>query len=306
MMRLACAVTACVGLVLGIAWLSPSANAEGKRSASRSHDSITEGLDCATCHNPAGWKQLSDTPGEGGFDHSRTGFPLTGRHRNEGCTSCHHADQAISRECSSCHEDSHQQKLGKDCASCHSSQSWQAVRAIERHRLTRLPLTGMHALADCSECHQRSTDAQWNSVPADCIACHEADYRRPDLHPIHTGRAGKTPTAPFSRNCGICHRATGWSPAFVIADGFRASVTPNGLTLARAPAQHELAFPIAHGSHRSATCEDCHSSETIPRAVRCTGCHAHNPVRLRELHRGTPAALGDGGCLGCHPGGAAR
>jgi hypothetical protein len=305
MRRLGCVGVGCWAFALGVALLlGPPVHADGTGTALGGHDSITEGLDCATCHDARSWKTLSDTTQGGGFDHARTGFPLTGRHGQEPCTGCHRADEKISRECSSCHADTHQRKLGQDCASCHSSQSWLSVRAIERHRLTRLPLTGMHALADCTECHTRTSDVQWSGVPANCFACHEDEYRRPGLHPVHIGRAGKTPSAPFSRDCASCHRTTGWSPAFVTADSLKAGVTASGLS--RAPAGHELAFPIAHGPHRSATCDDCHTSETTPRAVRCTGCHAHNPLRLRALHQGTRAALTDGSCLGCHAGGAAR
>lgn len=293
-------------LLAGLLGLGPrGALAEGASSASKRHGSITEGIDCSTCHTPTGWKTLSDGTAKG-FDHARTGFPLTGQHDKVACTGCHRPDEQITRQCTGCHKDSHQGRLGQDCDSCHSAQSWRSTRALELHRLTRLPLTGMHALTDCTDCHRRTTDRQSSSVPADCFACHEAEYRRMDVHPRHIGGAGNPPSQPFSRNCALCHRTTAWAPAVVSPAGLRQMVAASVLALTVAPERHELAFPIRHGAHRSATCEDCHVSEAVPQAVRCTGCHAHNPVALHAQHKSAPASLADSACLSCHQGGARR
>jgi hypothetical protein len=288
------------------AWLALDAPTAGAQSRSRkAHGSITEGLDCGMCHTTAGWKSLSDGQAKG-FDHARTGFPLTGRHQQVACTGCHKPNEQVTRQCNACHADEHQGRLGQDCDSCHSSETFHRVKAFERHRLTRLPLTGMHALAECTDCHRRTTDGQWNAVPADCFACHEAEYRRKNLHPSHVGGVGTPPSPPFSRDCAQCHRATGWSPAVVSPSALRAMVAPSVLGLTVAPERHELAFPISHGAHRAAGCDDCHVSQSVPQAVRCTGCHAHNPVALHTQHKRAPSTLSDASCLSCHPGGARR
>jgi hypothetical protein len=169
--------------------------------------------------------------------------------------------------------------------------------------MTRLPLTGMHAVAECSECHQRAGSRQWSSAPADCFACHAADYRRTDIHPSHLGAPGDPSRPPFSRNCSTCHRPTGWVPAFFPAS--RSQALKNALALAVRPAEHESRFPIRSGKHRAAPCDGCHTSPAVPRAVRCDGCHAHDRVQLSRLHRSVLGALA-GSCLGCHPGGARR
>jgi hypothetical protein len=281
----------------------PPASADGPRRAGH-RAGVTEGLDCGACHSPHGWKTLADGAG-GGFDHARTGFPLTGRHARVACSDCHRAGVQVSRECSSCHRDAHERSLGAECAECHSSLSWQRVEAFERHRRTRLPLTGMHALADCTDCHRRTTDRQWSSVAADCYACHADDYRRTDVHPLHVGGVGDPPSAPFSRDCAECHRASAWSPAVIARDAFALGASAALGALSIAPAAHESVFPIRRGAHRAATCEDCHAHAATPRAVRCVGCHAHDPLRLRAQHRGDPL-VAQGACLGCHPGGMAR
>ncbi len=301
MKHVAVAAIACAFLALG--WLSGSGRPVYADGRSARHASITEGLDCSLCHTTASWKSLSDTGGKG-FDHARTGFPLTGQHRRTPCTGCHHGTERITRQCTGCHRDPHDERLGSDCSDCHSSISFQQVASFERHRLTRLPLTGMHALIECTECHRRTTEREWSSVPADCYACHAKDYRRSDIHPLHTGGSN---AAPFPHDCAQCHRASAWSPAFVDPRALRQLVGSSVMGLTQAPLTHELLFPIRQGKHRGTTCEDCHRSPTVPQALRCTGCHAHNPVALQTQHRKQAAiVLDDGSCLACHRGGVRR
>lgn len=273
--------------------------------ADSGHGSITEGLDCSLCHTPQGWSELSDK-GARGFDHARTGFPLTGRHAQTPCTGCHHGSEKITRLCVGCHRDEHEGRLGTDCSECHSALSFQAVRSFDRHRLTRLPLSGMHALVECSACHRRTTARKWSSPPADCYACHDQDYRRMDIHPLHVGGSGNPPARAFPHDCAQCHRASAWSPAIVSPGALRDLVVPSVNGLTRAPANHEALFPIQQGVHRTARCDDCHASERVSQAVRCTHCHAHNPVSLQTQHRKLTASVSEGGCLACHRGGVRR
>ncbi|MCA9593395.1 MAG: hypothetical protein KC776_08785 [Myxococcales bacterium] len=258
--------------------------------------SITSGLDCSACHTPKGWRLTPGRSSSGGFDHSVTGFPLTGRHRDTACTSCHKQNRKITRACVGCHEDSHRHRLGQACDRCHSARNFRDVRAIEKHRLTRLPLRGMHALADCTECHQRANQGVFSGAPADCYSCHANDYRRTDVHPQHIGVPGQ---APFPRDCTQCHRPTAWAPAFIPATfQFRLSQSP------LAPKSHELRFPIRTGRHRGFACNDCHVALAAPRLVRCTGCHAHSPTRIARQHQRVGPVRER--CLHCHRGGRAR
>jgi hypothetical protein len=261
------------------------------------HASITEGLDCSACHTTAGWAMGTGTGGRG-FDHARTGFPLTGVHRMASCTDCHQAGLETRRDCASCHEDEHQGRLGRGCDRCHSSRAWADTRPLEMHRATRLPLTGMHALADCTQCHLRPGERAWSAPPAECVSCHAEDAARTDTHPDHLGRMG---AAPFPRDCAQCHRPSGWSPAIV--------PDPTMLPLVEslvAPADHEVRFPIRRGAHRGLSCDSCHASPDVPRAVECVGCHAHDRIRLARIHGGTAIPTDGAGCLACHPGGMRR
>lgn len=277
---------------------APAARAETP-ATTPAHSSISDDLPCSACHTPEGWR-IQGAGGEGGFDHRRTGFPLSGRHRVVGCTECHAPRRQVRRDCVSCHQDQHQGRLGQDCMRCHSSVSWTDTRALDIHRLTRLPLTGMHAITACADCHRRTGDRAYSAIPAECFSCHEAEYRL-DAHPPHQGTAT---SAPFPRDCALCHRTTSWSPAFVIDPTMLGSTTAP-VTENPGP-RHELRFPITRGSHMGAACESCHEDLRTPSAIRCTGCHTHNPIRIMTQHSTVRPGTDGRGCLGCHPGGIVR
>jgi hypothetical protein len=283
-------------------------------------------MQCSACHSQATWEVSADGASASGFDHATTGFPLSGRHGSAECGDCHRADRAITRQCTGCHEDAHQRTLGLSCDRCHSAVAWADVRPIELHRSTRLPLSGMHALATCSECHVRASDNVWRGVPSDCYACHAGDYNREDIHPLHRG-IPSDPTKPaLPKNCGGCHGTTSFSPAraplgFLFRsgeallgnDGVPARKStwsgarpelPNGARPALSRRKHDVIFPLSFGKHRAADCADCHTNDRVPRLVTCTGCHAHGPAQLSRQHRALGRVVS--GCVHCHPGGARR
>jgi hypothetical protein len=301
-----------VSIVLGIAVLAGMAGIavandpkpKSARPSAASHNSITEGIDCGNCHTPVSWKMSTGKTGQG-FDHSRTGFPLTGRHESAACNQCHSGERRVVRDCENCHRDPHESRLSGRCASCHSSRRWNDMEAFEIHRRTRFPLTGMHALAACTECHQRNKEKQWTTVQSDCFACHASDYLDPNIHPSHRGTAS---SPPFPQDCSQCHFASAWSPAFVDPTAIRSSATSAvsaGLGGMVIPANHDRHFPVSRGPHRGAPCNSCHTSSRTPRLVHCTGCHAHNTVKLQQQH-GRRVASSGAACLSCHPGGMAR
>jgi Class III cytochrome C family len=277
---------------------APAASAEEPASDAKRKD-FTDNVPCTACHNTSAWRARDGAGQAQKFDHSTTGFPLTGAHVGAACVDCHNATKAVKRTCSSCHEDFHRGRLSGSCDNCHSPAGWRQTRPQDIHRFTRFPLTGMHVLADCTECHQRASEQRWTDAPVACFACHEKDYRRPGIFPIHAGTAT---TQPLPRDCSLCHRSIAWVP--VITPG-TASVGMVRAFLTAPPRDHDLRFPISFGVHRTATCSDCHASQAAPRAVRCIGCHAHDSVALRQQHR-EPVATDGAACLSCHLGGARR
>jgi len=278
-------------LVAGLSIVAVTAFGQGRRTARSSHGGITAGVACSACHTPEGWALARGSAG-GGFDHGRTGFPLTGQHRSAACTQCHRPGRRIARACTTCHEDAHNHRLGDRCDRCHQASGWDRVSALEAHRGTRLPLTGMHALADCSECHRSRGERAYSRVPADCYACHAGRYRGAGVHPIHDGSGG---AAPFPRDCGRCHGTLAWEPATVDV-----SALPGRAPLIQA-SQHDLHFRISSGPHRVAACTDCHVSQRAPRAVRCAGCHTRR--RMLRVHANRSLPRSASACLTCHVGG---
>ncbi|HEU4731303.1 MAG TPA: cytochrome c3 family protein [Kofleriaceae bacterium] len=263
-------------------------------AGSTAHGGFVDDMDCSACHTSDSW-QLAQGAGASGFDHDRTGFLLRGAHVQARCTGCHNARSGGARpsaSCDSCHRDPHRGRNDGTCAECHAATAWSDTRTLEQHRRTRMPLTGRHALIDCTACHRRSGERATSDVPADCYACHRTEYHAITVHPIHDGSDG---TPPFSRDCGQCHRTSAWQPAIA---------NPGALlsTVARV-AEHDARFVLTTGSHRAVACSACHADPRRTRLVRCDGCHAD--TALRAQHR-VPVSRAAAACLGCHPRGAAR
>ncbi|QQR89056.1 MAG: hypothetical protein IPJ88_12635 [Myxococcales bacterium] len=290
-----------LGLVLGLGVIQGKGSAEptpSKKKDKKSSASFTESVACDTCHSTSGWRMKGVASGQSGFDHAKTGFPLTGRHKVVPCLGCHQPGKHIKRDCNSCHHDNHEGRLGRFCDSCHSAVSFSQVRAIEVHRRTRLPLTGMHALLDCTQCHTRTTGREFSTVPSDCFSCHATEYRSPDTHPLHSGTSTQQ---AFPRNCSLCHRSIAWSPATVDPTIFSGNAA-----MLLSTQGHDIRFAISYGAHQGSPCESCHLSENNRRLVSCTSCHAHNTLRLKQQHQGKLPSPQAANCLHCHPGGIAR
>ena len=283
-------LAALIGLLASAAM--PAASVRG-----RNHGRATQGMDCGVCHTPAGWKMPEGLRSARGFDHDRTGFPLRAGHKTAAGTDCHDGKSSVQRACSSCHVDAHGGNNGKSCDRCHSASAFTNVDAFSIHSHTRLPLTGMHALVDCADCHRRSAGDGYGSTPAQCFACHEQDYRRPGLHPVHDGSRGDL---PFPRDCQSCHRTDAFAPAVVDAERFVAG-SAQGLTVD--PRAHDRVFVLTRGPHRGAPCTSCHVAPSQPRVTRCTSCHGGAQLATQHPTTGAPP---DGSCVGCHAGGFAR
>lgn len=270
------------------AWSQPKPTL-AMRPKPQVHNGFIDDMDCSACHTADGW-QLAKTAGKSGFDHDRTGFPLRGAHVQTQCTGCHTGAAKPATSCDGCHKDPHQGRNDGTCAECHTATAWSDTATLDQHRRTRMPLTGKHALIDCTACHRRSGERAFSDVPADCYSCHKTEYHAITIHPTHDGAGGMV---PFPRDCGRCHRTTAWSPAF--AD-------PNALPR-NTVAQHDMVFVLSSGSHRTTECAACHVDRTRTQLVRCDGCH--QDAGLRSQHR-APIARSPSACLGCHPRGAAR
>jgi hypothetical protein len=189
------------------------------------------GPSCERCHSTASFTAVSN------FDHSVTGFPLTGAHRTASCSECHRNDRfkGTPRSCSSCHRDPHEGRLGKSCERCHTTATFGTVANFD-HKLTRFPLTGRHVTVRCAACH---VNGKLRGLSLTCNGCHKDP---------HQGRLGT--------NCDRCHSTAG----FGNVKNFDHDKTR---------------FPLV-GAHRVAKCESCHTKGRALRwskFEKCSDCH---------------------------------
>jgi hypothetical protein len=138
---------------------------------------------CTACHTNESWSAVA-------FDHTKTDWPLTGKHETVSCAQCHFEWDAsetvisqnfstLNTDCASCHENVHGDAFAMngvtDCNRCHVTSSWLPEKFD--HDNTRFPLTGKHAAIDCRECHEVTTNQNQEELvyklnKLECADCH--------------------------------------------------------------------------------------------------------------------------------------
>ncbi len=145
---------------------------------------------CQNCHNTGAWQPAN-------FDHSKTGFPLTGAHASVDCTRCHVGGRyaGTPTDCYSCHQADYNGTTNPShaaagfptqCQTCHTTSSWQG--ASFDHDGAFFPIySGRHrgVWSSCSDCHVSSS----NYAVFECILCH-AHSNRADVDSHHQGVSG--------------------------------------------------------------------------------------------------------------------
>ena len=262
------------------------------------------GANCSACHSTKAFTEIS---GAKGFDHTRTRFPLKGKHGTVACASCHRdftteaGRRPASSTCATCHKvDPHGGTAtlagrSADCGACHGESGFSpGVFALESHRRTGFPLEGKHAAVRCGDCHkQETTSTKWGTAKvairppfATCTGCHV------DQH------GGQLAAGADKGDCASCHRADGWKPSSIDV-----------------PAHAKFTFAL-EGRHAAIDCRACHGDvryglKALPNADRlgkakfamtgietsCGACHL-------DPHGGTFEPGGrkpvKGGCPACH------
>ncbi len=224
---------------------------------------------CEVCHSTSAWQPAK-------FDHSKTGFPLTGAHVSVLCAQCHangNYNLAVTT-CVSCHLKDFQGTnnpnhttagFPQQCEICHTTSNWNATSF--NHATTGWPLTGAHSGLQCSQCH---TNGNYNLTSTACVGCHLNDFKATN-NPNHV-------SSGFPQQCEVCHSTAAWSPA---------SFNHNNTS-----------FPLT-GAHTSVACASCHVNNnysTVP--TDCFSCHktdyqaTNNP---NHVSAGFPTT-----CATCH------
>jgi hypothetical protein len=220
---------------------------------------------CETCHTITSWRPAK-------FDHSQTGFPLTGAHAQVDCAQCHPGGRytGTPRDCYSCHAadyngttDPNHRASGfpTQCQTCHNTTAWRPANFD--HSATGFPLTGAHTRVACAQCHP---GGRYAGTPRDCYSCHQADYNG-TTDPNH--RASGFPT-----QCQTCHSTTAWRPA-----SFDHNKTGFPLTGAHTRVACAQCHPGGRYAGTPADCYSCHQKDyprehpAEGRGINCQQCH---------------------------------
>ena len=243
------------------------------------HSQRLSGQPCSPCHIVEGWSKVAN------FDHSRTAFPLIGKHSSVACLKCH--PDLVRRigtaklefktrqfhDCSPCHTTPHSSSFSqKVCSSCHTPVQWTAIsEKTFDHSITSFPLRGKHILAECRKCHgtkgKQSFTQSFKMLKKACPECHEDPHK------------GVFKLA-YADDCSKCHNEQAYVPSTYTAE------------------QHQQShFPLA-GSHSAIPCRGCHWKQGylvffFERAT-CESCH-------KDKHEGRFDSLMKGqSCDVCH------
>ncbi|MFA5417330.1 MAG: hypothetical protein WC341_02620 [Bacteroidales bacterium] len=227
-------------------------------------------ISCDDCHKTKGWTVDLKTID---FHHDSTGFALVGQHQSVDCKSCHTTlvFSAASSECVSCHTDMHNQTVSMDCNQCHTPQSWLVSNITEIHQMSRFPLLGAHATADCYACHPSASTLDFQPQGIECIDCHLVDFQA-TTDPGHV-------EGNFSTNCVECHNMNvfSWTGAGV---------------------DHSF-FPLNQG-HALNDCYQCHVQGDPYNSIspECITCHQSDFLATTNPNH---AAIDlSTNCLDCH------
>ena len=223
-------------------------------------------IDCTTCHKTDGWQQIK----ENGYNHNKSGFPLTGQHKMVGCRECHPTlkFEDAKSSCNSCHQDVHESTVDNDCKQCHNTSSWIVNNVRQIHQNKGFPLLGVHAAIDCDQCHSSASARRFDNVRTDCYGCHQRDYNY-TTNPNHR-------QSGFGTDCTQCHKSDSrsWAGA-----GF----------------DHNF-FPLKGG--HNIDCQSCHSQGYANTSTDCYSCHKTDYDRTTSPAHASAGFSTD--CKTCH------
>jgi hypothetical protein len=235
---------------------------------------------CDQCHTTSTWLNAT-------FNHSTTGFPLTGSHTvpPRACTDCHvNGNYSLNTTlCYSCHQKDYTGTTSPahaaagfptTCELCHDTTVW--TDSTFNHNNTAFPLTGSHTVPPraCTDCH---VNGNYTTLPTTCIGCHQTDYNN-TTNPGHAAQPQFFPTT-----CTTCHTTTAWTGA-----------TFNHTQYTQ--------FSINHGN-ANGVCATCHTNSNDYSIFQCTACHGGNNANNFNHPNVNGYVYNSINCYQCHAGG---
>lgn len=235
------------------------------------------GKDCKACHQTESFHKLKTGST---FNHAVTGFELVGKHGALDCRKCHDQRKGTPGlyqefvsltdiNCLTCHEDTHDKKLGNECRDCHNQNSF-SIKLFPKgfpHASTGFILEGKHASVDCRKCHTGKFMTE--PLPHEtCNQCHQ-DYHQ-----------GEFTSSPY-QDCAVCHSTATFKESLFDFEKHQQS-----------------AFPLK-GAHLATPCLACHQKENRWKfrdiGTTCNDCH-------QNIHEGflDEKYLPQHDCTKCH------
>ena len=270
---------------------------------------------CANCHNTIAWTTAA-------FDHSTTGWPLTGSHqlspagKVNACTDCHVNNNynftSANTDCYGCHQAAWNSTptFGGNvpnhitagfptslCSTCHDTVLWTDGKFD--HSTTGFPLQGPHMLPPrttvtgaigamvnaCTDCHSGGNYTAGYPT-TDCYGCHQSYYTNAQTYgasvPNHVA-------ALYPTTCVTCHTTyvtTAWTGAVFNHTFFRLPHPPTGT---------------------AAVCSDCHINSADYSQFSCINCHttpgSHGKTGTDQEHTNVGGYVyAATTCYNCHKG----
>ena len=234
------------------------------------------GQNCSQCHSEVSFLRIKQLKN---FNHSRTDFPLMGKHQFVSCAKCHktqYTDAIKYNRCANCHSDYHDKQFAtqgstSDCSDCHSTLGFERSDfTIQRHNQGEFQLTGAHLATPCFACHKKNSKWSFREIGKKCVDCHNnihEPYMDEKYYP--------------EENCESCHSSKLWGEI-----EFDHSKTDFNL----------------EGAHIRQSCRSCHFSESEGGILHqefsqlsssCVSCH-------QDVHNSQFEKTGGTDCLKCH------
>jgi hypothetical protein len=242
------------------------------------------GVNCTQCHSVQGWQVTNKAQ----FDHSKTRYPLEGKHASVACDKCHSRSEKRKElkfgACLDCHSDFHKGEFAKRpskgaCEECHSVAGYSPARfLLSQHDQTDYPLRGAHKAVPCDACHRKPATAnqlasfQFQFSSTACLVCHADPHR------------GEVKKYVDDKGCQFCHSEDTWKQVSF---------------------DHNLTRFHLDGKHQSVACRPCHTGtiqatgETtvtfVGAGMLCQDCH-------KDPHRGQFVSADSNitACGSCH------
>ncbi len=221
---------------------------------------------CESCHSFT-QKFINST-----FDlerHSKTKFPLSGKHQVLDCNKCHLSgtfENLSTGECSDCHRNPHDKRqIDKPCSFCHVTTEFSWIQ-FDHNKNTQFDLTGKHRSVACLSCHVNEgfKNMPANNTNPNCAGCHE------DPH-------GKS----MPDTCGDCHRTDGFKPVSKF--------------------EHSLIGRWAlTGRHAELSCQKCHPQHLLKKYEVPKSQFDSAPTDCLNCHTDVHAGQYGKACDSCH------